>query len=239
MSLESLWDPDFALLLAESTPLPGDVFSLLDEVHGFPKDPINAVNCHGKRKSDDESAPGLAKKRHFAAPLTEKQIADCCQPSVTQRNTSWGVSVFKDWCSSRNKQSPQKCPEDLLSAPHPTGVIDYWLATFVLEARRQDGNFYPGNTLKNLLSALFRAMKTNLGPLNVTNFIDKTQQEAHFPHLNNALDNQLKMLKSSGIGVERNRAAVITVKVENELWSKGILGTHSPKALLNAVFFSF
>ena len=33
MSLESLWDPDFALLLAESTPLPGDVFSLLDEVH--------------------------------------------------------------------------------------------------------------------------------------------------------------------------------------------------------------
>ena len=50
MSLESLWDPDFALLLAESTPLPGDVFSLLDEVHGFAKDPINAENCHGKRK---------------------------------------------------------------------------------------------------------------------------------------------------------------------------------------------
>ena len=235
--LESLWDPNFALLLEESTPLPGDVFSLLDEVHGFAKDQINVENCHGKRKSDDESAPGIAKKRRFAA---QKQIADCCQPSVpknTQRNTSWGVSVFKDWCSSRNKQSPLKCPEDLLSAPHPTGVIDYWLATFVLEARRQDGNFYPGNTLKNLLSALFRAMKTNLGPLNVANFIDKTQREAHFPHLNNALDNQLKMLKSSGIGVERNRAAVITVKVENELWSKGILGTHSPKALLNTVFF--
>ena len=82
MSLESLWDPDFALLLTESTPLPGDVFSLFDEVHRFAKDPINAGNCHGKRKSDDESAPGLAKKRHFAAPLTEKQIADCCQPSV-------------------------------------------------------------------------------------------------------------------------------------------------------------
>ena len=55
MSLESLWDPDFALLLAESTPLPGDVFSLLDEVHGFP---INAENCHEKRESDDESGPG-------------------------------------------------------------------------------------------------------------------------------------------------------------------------------------
>ena len=29
MSLESLWDPDFALLLAESTPCPGDVFHFL------------------------------------------------------------------------------------------------------------------------------------------------------------------------------------------------------------------
>ena len=45
------------------------------------------------------------------------------------------------------------------------------------------------------------------------------------------------MLKSSGVGVERNRAAAITVEVENELWSKGLLGTHSPKALLTAVFF--
>ena len=36
---------------------------------------------------------------------------------------------------------------------------------------------------------------------------------------------------------ERNRATVITVEVENELWAKGVLGTHSPKALLNAVFF--
>ena len=234
MSLASLWDPDFATLL-QSTPLPGDVLSLLDEV-----DVENPGNRHGKRKNDDMSAPGPAKKSRFAAPLSEKQIADHCQPSVpknTQKNTSWGVSVFKDWCSSRNQQSLQKCPEDLLSTPHPTRVIDYWLATFVLEARRQDGNFYPGNTLKNLLAALFRAMKSNLGPLNVTNFIDKTQREAHYPRLNNALDNQLKMLKSCGIGVERNRAAVITVEEENELWRKGILGTHSAKALLNAVFF--
>ena len=78
--------------------------------------------------------------------------------------------MFTDWCSSRNKdqQSSRKCPLDILSAPHPTNVIDYWLATRVLEARRQDGNFYPGNTL---VAALFRAMKNNLGPLNVVNFI--------------------------------------------------------------------
>ena len=124
-----------------------------------------------------------------------------------------------------------------MQVSYPTTIVDYWLATFVLEARRKDGDYYPGNTLKNLLAAPFRATKSNLGPLNVVNFIDKTQREAHYPHLHNALDNQLKMLKSCGIGIERNRATVITIKMENELWTKGVLGTHSPKALLNAVFF--
>ena len=133
MTLELLWDPDFALLLAESTPWPGGIFfHFLMKYMDLLKIKLTKTVLK-KRKSDDESAPGLTKKCCFAAPLTEKQIADCCQPLVlknTQRNTSWGVGAFKDWCSSHNKQSPQKCPEDLLSAPHPTGVFDYWLATF-------------------------------------------------------------------------------------------------------------
>ena len=76
-----------------------------------------------------------------------------------------------------------------------------------------------------------------MGPLNVVNFIDKVQREAHFSHLRNGFDNQLKLLKRLGIGIEQNRAAVITVEEENELWKNGILGTQPPKALLNAVFF--
>ena len=91
--------------------------------------------------------------------------------------------------------------------------------------------------LKNLLAAMFRAMKGNPGPLNVVNFIDKSQREAHFPCTHSALDNQLKMLKRSKIGIECNRAAIITVEEENELWKNGVLGTHSPKLLLNAAFF--
>ena len=32
---------------------------------------------------------------------------------------------------------------------------------------------------------------------------------------------------------------MITLEEENKLWSMGILGTHSPKSLLNTVFFYF
>ena len=65
--------------------------------------------------------------------------------------------MFLEWFSSRNKKpnASRKCPEDLLSVSYPTAVVDYWLAAFVLEARRKDGEFYPGNTLKNLLAAIF------------------------------------------------------------------------------------
>ena len=36
----------------------------------------------------------------------------------------------------------------LLTHPRPIFILDYWLAAFTLEARRQDGNYYPGDTQK-------------------------------------------------------------------------------------------
>jgi len=148
----------------ESICIPEDVFSLLDEVvpveKTAPTDENQSMKNLGKHAITDDSLPGPSKKYRFASPLTEKQIAEFCQPSIpknTQRNTSWGVSVFKEWCNCRNKdpRTSKRCPEDLLQVSYPTIVVDYWLATFVLEARRKDGNCYPGNTLKNLLAALF------------------------------------------------------------------------------------
>ena len=81
-------------------------------------------------------------------------------------------------------------------------------------------------------------MKENVGVKSAPNFIDRGQREANFPRLHNALDRHLKMLRNMGIGVEIHRASVITPDM-NTLWMLGILGTHSPKALLNAVFFFF
>lgn len=221
MSAESLWELDFTKLLTEITPIPEDVFSLLHEVANIaPTDENELVKNPGQHAMTEDSVPGPSKKCRFASPLSEKQIEEFCQPSIpknTQRNTSGVVSVFKEWCNYRNKDphTTKRCPEDLLQTSYPTTVVDYWLAMFVLEARRKYGDFYPGNTLQNLLAALFQTMKGNLSPLNVVNFIDKSQREAHYPHLHNAHDNKLKMLKSCGVGIERNRAIKITIEVKN------------------------
>lgn len=59
---------------------------------------------------------------------------------------------------------------------------------FVIEARRADGKLYPGSTIKNILAALYRVMKENLGPRHVVNFIEKASREQTYPQLQNALD---------------------------------------------------
>ena len=57
------------------------------------------------------------------------------------------------------------------------------------------------------------------------------------PHLHNALDGYLKMLRSKGVGVSHKHAEVITVEMENKFWTTGVVGFHSSKALLNAIFY--
>ena len=100
-----------------------------------------------------------------------------------------------------------------------------------------DENYYPGTTIRNILSAIHRVMKANLGAVNVKSFIDKKEKERFYPQLNSALDHQLRMLRMNGIGVEKKCAQVITPAIEQQLWIKGILGLHTPQSLLNTVFF--
>ena len=151
--------------------------------------------------------------------MSSNEIAEKCQPTVpkcTQQNTTWAVGLFNQWVQNRNQIAKEKCPCDLLKVKYPTPVVNYWLAAFILEARRKDGEFYPGNTVRNILAAIFRAMKANMGAVNVPNFIDKRQQEIYFPHLRNALDGHLKMLRSKGVGVSHN---VMTFTVDSPVYT--------------------
>ena len=59
----------------------------------------------------------------------------------------------------------------------------------------------PPGTIQNLLAALFRVYKGNQGA-SVYSFMNKVEREKHFPKLHNALDRQLRMLRSLGIGVD-------------------------------------
>ena len=75
----------------------------------------------------------------------------------------------------RHTLASEKFPSDILEVQYPVQVLDRTLAAFILEARRADGNPYPGSTLKNILAAILRVMKQQFGAVNVVNFIDKSE----------------------------------------------------------------
>ena len=56
-------------------------------------------------------------------------------PKNTQVNNDWAVGVFSRWivkCNSHASAPNEKCPDDLLTSPHPTSFLNYWLAAFIL-----------------------------------------------------------------------------------------------------------
>lgn len=150
----------------------------------------------------------VAHKQRFGKPSHRNDLNELCKPYIpptTKSNNSWATGVFRSWVAERNANANnigETFPTDLLETRYPTPIIDRALAAFVIEARRVDGNYYPGNTLKNILSALHRVMKEQQGAINVVSFMEKLSREKFYPQLNNAFDRQLRMLRSSGIGIE-------------------------------------
>lgn len=165
--------------------------------------------------------------RKFAKPLTHDQACQQTQPYIpkqTQQCNSWALGVFRSWADNRNKETPLdalKCPTDLLEGLRPLAELDMWLALFILEVRRGDGDYYPPNTLQNLLVALIRVYKGNLGAT-VHSFMNNVVREQHYPRLHNGLDRHLRMLCTLSIGIEKKSADVITPEMEKKLWTLGI-----------------
>ena len=62
--------------------------------------------------------------------------------SHTAKATSWAQKVFMDWRSERNGRSDEQCPADLFDKCD-VSKLNHWLARFVVEVRRQDGEPYP------------------------------------------------------------------------------------------------
>ena len=155
-------------------------------------------------------------------------------PKNTSKNTSWAMNVFSSWCSSRNKKVPEEeiCPDNLLELCD-VEAINYWLSRFVAEVRHQDGKPYPPRTIHQLLCGLQHHM-LSMNPT-ATKFMD--QKNPAFRELHNTCDNRYRTLHKEGIGSDVHHAPLITQEEEDQLWSNGVIGTSTPKALQNAVFY--
>ncbi len=182
-----------------------------------------------------ETTNGSASER-FKYFVSDEQLSELSKgytPKNTEASTKWALKNFLEWTKARNVQFPsQLVPTDILSSSDPA-TLNMWLSRFAVETRNTKGEFYPPSSLCQLLTGLLRHMRT-INP-NCPNFLEKTNPQ--FKVLHGTLDVHFRRLHECGIGRKTNHAQLISKEDENKLWSCGILGTSTPRSLLNAVFF--
>ena len=155
-------------------------------------------------------------------------------PVNTDKNTKWALSNFFAWKEARDKKYPDNpVPEDILTCSDPA-TLNTHLSRFVVETRKANGELYPPKTVHQLLCGLLRHMR-DVNPELCPNFLDK--KDTRFKPLQGAMDAHFHRLHSTGVGREVKHARVLTKEDEEKLWRSGVMGTNTPKALQNAVFY--
>ena len=97
-------------------------------------------------------------------------------------------------------------------------AMNYWLSCFILEARAISGREYGPDSLYQLCCGLQRSLRNaNHADINIF-------EDSNFTEFCGVLDGKLKQLNRTGKYVEKKRAGVITVQMEEKLWESGLLG---------------
>ena len=172
--------------------------------------------------------------RRFGVPVSSavvEQSRKCGVPPKTRAQTTWCCRVWAAWVKDR-KSLPEA---DLEEAHHELSEdiakmsiesFQFWLPKFVLEVRRADQLHYPPDSLYSICTGLQRSLKFN-DRAEVRLFSD-----CKFSCFQSLLDSEMKRLRSMGT-YQRKKAEVIGIEQEDMLWKKGLLGDHSPQALLD------
>ena len=153
------------------------------------------------------------------------------KPANTEKSTNWALRNFEAWKEARVEAELDPCPADLFSTD--SGVLCQWLSRFAAETRTTAGKAYTPSTIYQLLTGLLLHMR-DVNP-DSANFLDK--RDARFSMLHKSLDSLFRELRTKIIGAIVQHAQPFTKEEEQLLWERRVLGTSTPKSLLNAVFY--
>ena len=104
--------------------------------------------------------------------------------------------------------------------------------SFVIEARREDGEPYPGSTIVNMLSRLY-CYSRQCGA-DCPNFVNRKDLQLWY-HAN-SLTVRCRDVQQSGIGTVRKHTPVVT-QDENLFWESKVMRENLPVSLQREVFF--
>ena len=143
----------------------------------------------------------------------------------------WAVGIYDEWRKVRNAEQSDLLMHipPLLQLTHDHEKLTDTICQMLSEARKKNGEEYPGSTLSDIIVMLNVYMKKNE--------VDVNLLSDTFHHVWTVLDTIMKSRNTQGVGIPNPKDA-ITVAEENILWEKGILDFEDPNTLCNTVLFT-
>ncbi|KAK6173752.1 hypothetical protein SNE40_017154 [Patella caerulea] len=177
----------------------------------------------------------VVNSRQFGKTVSENELKDIVFSRLspnTVAKSKWAVRTFHDWQNYRRTvvttSAIKTFQGDLLQMTKEQ--LNDALGYFIVEIKKQDGSEYKGQTLYELISAIQYHLRLN-GV--IVHFLEDNE----FIGMRNVLHAKMKELSRRGIGLDKKRADIISVENEDILWKKGILGSDTPKQLLDTIFY--
>lgn len=214
--------------------------SLLNDDFDFDVDLDNLTNFQGVSTMESN-----VNSRH-STPMTEDEIEKERRkqiPKGTIYQNQWAKNVFDHWVRERNTSILNSESSQLMYLSEETSdghekldciskeKLSDALRFFFHEVRKQNGDRYPGETLRQLFFGIQRYIRFERR-------LDwQLMTDPLFLNCRDALDTAMKISTSKGLSLNRKIAAPISSELEEELWGKKLLGSDCPKKLTRTLLY--
>lgn len=159
-------------------------------------------------------------------PLEASDLKKLATPKATQTKANWANNVYQKWRVWKENITNALIPP---LSEMTLNQIDKTLAQFTREVRKENGDRYPGRSLKELILSLQKHLELNGTIVRLL--------ESNMEGIRAALDLEMKISTRMGLGLTTNQAAPVSSDIQDQLWQNGVLGDSDPKALVRAVFY--
>ena len=133
-----------------------------------------AVNGSGMSLSERDcdikptTPPRTSERRRWGTPKHMNELDKLRMdgiPKKMQDQMKWSLTVWREWAEQRRGRLIQEAKFEYPLAMNFGAMtpeeMNFWLANFVVEARRDDEKQYPANTLYQLCCGLARSLKSD------------------------------------------------------------------------------
>ena len=151
-----------------------------------------------------------------------QQFKENAENSNTKKSTKTWLNVWTTWVEEKG-YSP-----DIVS--YKAKELDEKLQRFFTEVRKEDGSHYEPDSLQVMIASLDHHLKEADSNISIA-------KDREFVNSCKVFEGKACFLREQGYGKLPCASNALTTEDEELLWSKGLLGSQSPKSLIATMWF--